>query len=94
MIPKFGNVSLLHFTDSHAQLNPIYFREPNVNMGLGYVFNKAPHLVGTKLLKHFGMAPGSIEVHALSYLNFASAAGKFGKVRWICSSADPGETNP
>ncbi|MBA1330855.1 5'-nucleotidase, partial [Candidatus Endoriftia persephone str. Guaymas] len=79
-VPKFGNVSLLHFTDTHAQLNPIYFREPNVNLGLGYAFNKAPHLVGDKLLKHFGIAPGGIEAHAFSYLNFDSAAGKFGKI--------------
>jgi sulfur-oxidizing protein SoxB len=41
-------------TDSHAQLNPIYFREPNVNIGLGEAFGKAPHLVGRNLLKHFG----------------------------------------
>ena len=79
-IPKFGNVSLLHFTDCHAQLNPVYFREPNVNIGLGYAFNKAPHLVGKQLLSHFGITPGSLEAHAFSYLNFASAAGKFGKV--------------
>ncbi|MCG7992792.1 MAG: thiosulfohydrolase SoxB [Candidatus Thiodiazotropha lotti] len=79
-IPKFGNVSLLHITDTHAQLNPIYFREPNVNLGIGYAFNKAPHLVGDNLLKHFGVTPGTIESHAFSYLDFDSAAGKFGKV--------------
>ncbi len=79
-IPKFGNVSLLHITDSHAQLNPVYFREPNVNLGLGYALNKAPHLVGTKLLSHFGITPGSIEAHAFSYLDFDAAAGKYGKV--------------
>ncbi|ODB83127.1 thiosulfohydrolase SoxB [Candidatus Thiodiazotropha endoloripes] len=79
-VPKFGNVSLLHITDTHAQLNPIYFREPNVNLGIGYAFNKAPHLVGDNLLKHFGVTPGTIESHAFSYLDFDSAAGKFGKV--------------
>ncbi|MCG8015797.1 MAG: thiosulfohydrolase SoxB [Candidatus Thiodiazotropha sp. 'RUGA'] len=79
-VPKFGNVSLLHITDTHAQLNPIYFREPNVNLGIGYAFNKAPHLVGDNLLKHFGITPGTIESHAFSYLDFDSAAGKFGKV--------------
>src|SRR5690606_16650177 len=45
-IPKFGNVSLLHFTDCHAQLMPIYFREPSVNIGLGDARGRAPHLVG------------------------------------------------
>ncbi|MEW8028052.1 MAG: thiosulfohydrolase SoxB [Candidatus Thiodiazotropha sp.] len=79
-VPKFGNLSLLHITDTHAQLNPIYFREPNVNLGIDYAFNKAPHLVGERLLKHFGIAPGSIEAHAFSYLDFDTAAGKYGKV--------------
>ncbi len=79
-VPKFGNVSLLHITDTHAQLNPIYFREPNVNLGIGHAFNKAPHLVGRKLLDHFGVEPGGIEAHAFSYLGFEDAARKYGKV--------------
>jgi sulfur-oxidizing protein SoxB len=79
-VPKFGNVSLLHITDSHAQLNPIYFREPNVNLGLGSAYNQPPHLVGTRLLEHFGIKPGTLEAHAFSYLNFDEAADKFGKV--------------
>ena len=45
-LPKFGNVHLLHFTDCHAQLLPIYFREPNVNIGIGDQEGHAPHLVG------------------------------------------------
>jgi len=53
-LPKFGNVTLMHFTDCHAQLMPIYFREPNVNIGLGSALGKPPHLVGANLLKHFG----------------------------------------
>ena len=79
-VPKFGNVTLLHITDTHAQLNPIWFREPNVNIGLGDAFGKAPHLVGDALLKHFGIEPGGIEAHAFSYLNFDEAAQKFGSV--------------
>jgi sulfur-oxidizing protein SoxB len=79
-LPKFGNVSLLHITDCHAQLLPIYFREPNVNLGFGDQFGKVPHLVGDNLLKHFGFKPNSIEAHAYTYLNFEKAAQTYGKV--------------
>ncbi len=79
-LPPFGNVSLLHMTDCHAQLLPIYFREPNVNLGVGSMLGKAPHLVGEHLLKHFGITPGSIEAHAFSYLDFSAAARTYGKV--------------
>jgi sulfur-oxidizing protein SoxB len=79
-LPPFGNVSLLHMTDCHAQLLPIYFREPSVNLGIGDMLGNAPHLVGERLLKHFGLQPGSIEAHAFSYLNFTEAAKTYGKV--------------
>ena len=79
-LPKFGNVSLLHITDCHAQLNPIYFREPSVNLGFGDQFGKVPHLVGEHLLKHFGFKPNTIEAHAYTYLNFEKAAETYGKV--------------
>ena len=79
-IPKFGNVCLMHMTDCHAQLNPIYFREPSVNLGVGRAFGKAPHLVGGAMLKHFGVEANSIEAHAFSYLNFPKAAEQYGKV--------------
>ncbi|MFY9975629.1 MAG: thiosulfohydrolase SoxB [Chromatiaceae bacterium] len=79
-VPKFGNLTLLHITDTHAQLNPIYFREPNVNIGVGAALGQAPHLVGEALLKHFGIAPGGIEAHAFTFLNFDEAAAKFGSV--------------
>ncbi|HEY9050990.1 MAG TPA: thiosulfohydrolase SoxB [Gammaproteobacteria bacterium] len=79
-IPKYGNVTLMHFTDCHAQLLPIYFREPNVNIGVGEAFGKAPHIVGQNFLKHFGVEPNSIEAHAFTYLNFEEAARKYGKV--------------
>ena len=72
--------SLLHFTDCHAQLLPIYFREPNVNLGVGAAAGKPPHLVGEQLLKHFGIAPGTREAHAFTYLDFARAAQAYGKV--------------
>lgn len=79
-VPQFGNLTLMHITDCHAQLNPVYFREPNVNLGIGSARGKAPHLVGHKLLEHFGIKPGTIEAHAFTYLNFAEAAEKYGKV--------------
>ncbi|WP_341648679.1 thiosulfohydrolase SoxB [Thauera humireducens] len=79
-MPKFGNVSLLHMTDCHAQLLPIYFREPNVNLGVGGMVGNAPHIVGERFLKHFGIKPGSIEAHAFTYLDFVEAAKTYGKV--------------
>jgi sulfur-oxidizing protein SoxB len=79
-LPPFGNVGLLHITDVHAQLNPIYFREPSVNLGAGSALGKPPHLVGEALLEHFGVAPGTPQAHAFSCLDFAQAAQRYGKV--------------
>ncbi|MDQ6627247.1 MAG: thiosulfohydrolase SoxB [Pseudomonadota bacterium] len=79
-VPKFGNVSFLHFTDCHAQLQPIHFREPSVNLGLGDALGRPPHLVGDKLLKEFGIAPGTARAHAFTYLNFEAAARTYGRV--------------
>ncbi|MFY9315215.1 MAG: thiosulfohydrolase SoxB [Burkholderiales bacterium] len=79
-VPRFGNVSLLHFTDCHAQLLPIYFREPNANIGVGEAAGRAPHLVGEHLLKRAGIAAGTPEAHAFTYLDFEAAARRYGKV--------------
>jgi len=79
-LAPFGNVSLLHFTDCHAQLLPVHFREPSVNLGVGDAVGRPPHLVGEALLKHFGIAPGSREAHAFTFLNFEDAARAYGKV--------------
>ncbi|VAW77998.1 Sulfur oxidation protein SoxB [hydrothermal vent metagenome] len=79
MLP-YGNVSLMHYTDCHAQLLPIYFREPNINLGIGNMKGQPPHLVGNKFLAYFGIKPGSREAHAFTYLDFSEAAKKFGKV--------------
>ena len=78
--PAYGNVSLMHITDCHAQLKPIYFREPNVNLGVGEAVGKVPHLVGEHLLKHFSIKPGSIDAHAFSYIDFEAASRTYGKV--------------
>ncbi|HTT10800.1 MAG TPA: thiosulfohydrolase SoxB [Burkholderiaceae bacterium] len=79
-LPRFGNVHLLHFTDCHAQLRPLYFREPSVNLGVGAAAGQPPHLVGEHLLRFFGLAPRSIEAHAFTCLDFEAAARTYGKV--------------
>ena len=79
-LPPFGNVSLLHFTDCHAQLNPIYFREPGVNIGVAAGLGKPPHLVGNALLAHFGIAAHGRDAYALTDLDFTQAATRYGKV--------------
>jgi sulfur-oxidizing protein SoxB len=75
-VPPFGNVSLLHITDVHAQLLPIHFREPSVNIGNG----KPPHLVGEALLAHYGIKPGSAAAHAFTHLDFDAAARRYGRM--------------
>ena len=79
-IAPFGNVSLLHMTDCHAQLMPIHFREPSLNMGLAGMQGNLPHLVGHHLLKALDIKPGSAQAHAFSYIDFEQAARSFGKV--------------
>ncbi|MBK6745232.1 thiosulfohydrolase SoxB [Ottowia sp.] len=79
-IPRFGNVSFLHMTDCHAQLRPIHFREPSVNLGVGDMRGRLPHLVGERLLKAAGLPPGTAQAHALTYLDFEQAARRYGKV--------------
>ncbi|MDP3136403.1 MAG: thiosulfohydrolase SoxB [Burkholderiaceae bacterium] len=79
-VPRSGNVHLLHMTDCHAQLLPIHFREPSVNLGVGAMRGNAPHLVGEHLLRAAGIAPGSAQAHALTYLDFERAARQYGKV--------------
>lgn len=79
-IPAFGNVSLLHFTDCHAQLPPIYYREPSINLGVGSSKGMVPHLVGQPLLHYFGIVPDSRDAYAFTHLDFCQAAQRFGKV--------------
>jgi sulfur-oxidizing protein SoxB len=75
-----GFVSFLHMTDCHAQLRPIHFREPSVNLGIGSMQGQLPHLVGTHLLKKAGVPAGSALAHAYTYLDFEKAARRYGKV--------------
>ena len=79
-VPGFGNVHLMHFTDCHAQLMPLYFREPSVNLGVGAATGHPPHLVGEQLLKAAGIAPGTREAHAFTYLDFEQAARTYGQM--------------
>ena len=79
-LPRFGTVHLLHLTDCHAQLRPIHYREPDVNLGLGVAKGRPPHLVGERLLKHFGLQARTPEAHAFTSLDFAKAAATYGKV--------------
>jgi sulfur-oxidizing protein SoxB len=79
-LPVFGNARVLHFTDCHAQLLPIHFREPNVNLGVGAALGKAPHLVGGQLLKHFDLTADTPEAHAFTFLGFSAAAELYGRV--------------
>jgi len=79
-VPAFGNVSFMHYTDCHAQLLPIYFREPNVNIGIAGMKGNAPHVVGKGFLEKYGIKSDSIDAHAYTYLNFAEAAQQYGAV--------------
>jgi len=79
-LPAYGNVHLLHFTDCHAQLLPIYFREPSVNIGAGSSFGKTPHLVGEAFLKANGVTPHSRDAYAFTHLNFTQAAKTYGQL--------------
>jgi S-sulfosulfanyl-L-cysteine sulfohydrolase len=75
----FGNVRLLHITDTHAQLLPNHYREPAVNLGAGAARGRVPHLTGEALLSHFGIARGTREAHAFSHLDFTEAARRYGR---------------
>jgi len=78
-LSPFGQSRILHITDTHAQLNPVYFREPNVNLGIGSAIGQMPHRVGKNLLD---LVPGmtSRDIHALTYLDFSEAAARYGRV--------------
>ena len=79
-MPRFGQVSFLHMTDCHAQLLPVHFREPHMNLGLGKANGQLPHLVGEHLLRATGVQADTALAHALTSLNFETAAQRYGKV--------------
>jgi S-sulfosulfanyl-L-cysteine sulfohydrolase len=78
-VAKTGNARILHITDTHGNLLPNYFREPNVNLGFGPTYGQLPHVVGNKLLEQIGVKPGSPEAYAFTYNNFEELSNKYGK---------------
>ncbi|MBI1384608.1 MAG: thiosulfohydrolase SoxB [Rhizobiales bacterium] len=76
----FGNVTLLHITDVHAQLKPIFFREPSINLGVGEAAGLPPHITGADFLKLYGIAPGSREAYALTSEDFEALAASYGRM--------------
>ncbi len=79
-LERFGNARILHTTDTHAQLLPVYFREPSVNIGIGSMQGKPPHLVGRAFLDRFGVRPDSADAYAFTCLDFEKSALRFGKL--------------
>ncbi len=79
-MPPKGQVSLIHVTDIHAQLVPIYFREPDVNLGVGEMMGLPPHLTGLDFLKRYGIKRGTPDAYALTYLDFAELARTYGRI--------------
>ena len=79
-LERFGNARILHITDTHAQLNPVFLREPSVNLGVGDTAGRPPHLVGKAFLDHFGIRPDSAEAYAFTCVEFEKSATRFGKL--------------
>jgi sulfur-oxidizing protein SoxB len=77
---SLGNVTLVHIADLHAQLVPIYFREPSVNVGVGDARGHVPHLTGTALLDRYGIPRASPVAHALSSEDFTALAKAYGRM--------------
>src|SRR6185369_13317843 len=75
-----GNVTLLHVTDIHGQLVPVYFREPSTNLGVGEAKGQPPHVTGQDFLKRFGIADKSAAAYALTSEGFDALAKSYGKI--------------
>ncbi|TMV09731.1 thiosulfohydrolase SoxB [Ruegeria sediminis] len=76
----FGNISLIHVTDIHGQLKPIFFREPEINLGVGANQGFVPHITGAEFRKAYGIADGSASAYALTHDDFSSLAKAYGRV--------------
>ena len=75
-----GNVTLLHMTDSHATLRPVYFREPDTLLGIGPEVGHPPFLTGDAFLDYYALKRGTLESHALTYLDFTEMARRYGRM--------------
>ena len=75
-----GRLTILHLTDLHAQLEPVYFREPSINLGAGEAKGKPPHLTGKDFLKAFGIEEGSADAYALTSEDFVALARSYGRM--------------
>ena len=75
-----GALTLLHFTDIHAQLMPLYFREPSVNIGVGEDRGLAPHLTGDNFLRAFSIPTDSQSAYAMTSSDFVALARSYGKL--------------
>jgi sulfur-oxidizing protein SoxB len=75
-----GTVTILHVTDIHAQLMPLHFREPSVNLGVGEAKGIVPHLTDAEFRKAFGIAAGSADAFALTSDDFVSLARNYGRM--------------
>jgi sulfur-oxidizing protein SoxB len=76
----YGNVTLIHITDLHAQIKPIYFREPSINMGVGEAAGLPPHVTGADFLKLYNLEPGSPRAYALTSQDFTALARDYGRM--------------
>src|SRR5207249_3748145 len=79
-LERFGNARILHITDTHAQLLPVFFREPSVNLGIGAMHGRPPHLVGRAFLDRFGIRADSADAYAFTCVDFEKSAVRFGKL--------------
>ena len=75
-----GQVTLLNFTDCHAQLVPLYFREPSVNIGVGDATGLPPHITGTDFMAKYGLPKSSPEAYAFTSEDFSTLAASYGRI--------------
>ncbi|MGE5150143.1 MAG: thiosulfohydrolase SoxB [Rhodospirillaceae bacterium] len=75
-----GQLTLLNFTDLHAQLVPLYFREPSANIGVGADRGLPPHIVGEKLLAAYKVGRNSVDAYALACTDFEDLARTYGRL--------------
>src|SRR5262249_13707075 len=75
---RFGDAGILHLTDPHAQLQPVFFREPSINIGVGDMAGQPPHLVAKAFLDRFRISADSADAYAFTALDFEKSAARFG----------------